>query len=85
MIRDHGKEIVVINVEAMPDPQEQFKRYEMACETVKKTYEAVVTTSMLGEERIFWVYRDVQFYTREGEEKVHMTGNRENIQEILNY
>lgn len=83
VIKNQGKEIIVFNVEAMPDPVEQFKRYELACETVKDKYEAVVTTSLPGEERIFWVYKDVQFYIREGEEKVHMTGNQENIQEIL--
>lgn len=85
VINKQRKEIVVFNVEAIPDPVEQFKRYEVVCETVKDKYEAVFTTSLPGEERIFWVYKDVQFYIREGEEKIHITGNQKNIQEILSY
>ena len=42
VIREHGKENVVFNVDAIPDPVEQFKKYELACETVKNIYEAVV-------------------------------------------
>lgn len=83
VIKKQGKEIVVFNVDAIPDPVEQFKKYELACETVKNIYEAVVTTILPGEERIFWPYKDVQFYIREREEKVHMTGNQENIKDIL--
>ncbi len=83
VIKKHGKEIVVFNVDAMPDPVEQFKRYEVACETVKNIYEAVVSTSLPSEERIFWPYKDVQFYIREGEDKIHITGNLEVFREIL--
>jgi len=85
VIRENGKEIVVFNVGAVPDLVEQFKKYEMACETVKNIYEAVVTTSLSGEESLFWPYNDVQFYIRESLDKVHVTVNQENIQEILNF
>jgi hypothetical protein len=83
VMREHGKEIVVVNVDAVPDPVEQFKRYEKACETVKNLYEAVVTTSLPGEERIFWVYKNVQFYILYREEKIHVTGNQEMFRKIL--
>ena len=83
VIREHGKENVVFNVDAIPDPVEQFKNYELACETVKNIYEAVVTTSLPSEERIFWPYNDVQFYIRGGEDKVHVTGNQEIFRKIL--
>ena len=83
VIRKHGKEIVVFNVEAIPDPVEQFKKYQVACETVQGVYEAVVTTSLPGEERIFWPSQDVQFYIREGEDKVHVTGDQEIYRKIL--
>lgn len=37
----------------MSDPQEQFKRYQLMCETVKNQFEVVVATSLPGEEWIF--------------------------------
>ena len=46
-------------------------------------FEAVVTTSLPGEERIFWVCKDAQFYIREGEEKVRSTGNFDIITQII--
>ena len=52
---------------------------------VKKKIEVVVTTSLPGEERIFWPFKDVQFYIRVGEEKVGTTGNPQALQEILNF
>jgi len=36
-----------------------------------------------GEERIFWPFKDAQFYIREGEEKVQSTGNFNNIKQII--
>ena len=78
-----GKKIVVVNVEAGPNPQENYERYMEACRVVKNVPEIVVTVSLPGEERIFWVNQDVQFYIRDGEEKIHVTGNLEVFQEIL--
>ena len=42
---------------------------------VKNLFEAVVTTSLPEEERIFWPYHDMQFYIEEGKENVQVTGN----------
>jgi len=83
LIRAEGKEIVVFNVEAERDPKSQFEKYQTTCETVKNIFEVVVTTSLPGEERIFWPFKDAQFYIREGEEKVQSTGNFNNIKQII--
>ena len=83
LISAEGKEIVVFNVEAERDPKSQFEKYQTTCETVKNIFEAVVTASLPGEERIFWPFKDAQFYIREGEEKVQSTGNFENIKQII--
>jgi len=82
LISAEGKEIVVFNVEAERDAKTQFEKYQETCDIMKDNFEAVVTTSLPGEERIFWPYKDVQFYIREGEEKVHSTGNFDNIKQI---
>lgn len=82
-ISAEGKEIVVFNVEAERNPEQQFKKYQATCEAVKNMFEAVVTASLPGEERIFWPYKDAQFYIREGKEKVETTGNFDNIKQIL--
>ena len=74
---------MVFNVEAERDPKTQFEKYQTTCETVKNIFEAIVTASLLGEERIVWSYKDAQFYIREGEEKVRTTGNFDNIKQIL--
>ena len=52
IISKKGKKKVFINVEADINPKRQFKKYQAACETVKHTYEAVVTTGLPGEERL---------------------------------
>lgn len=83
LISAEGRKIVVFNVEAELNPEQHFKRYQIACETVKNTFEAVVTTSLSGEERIFWPYKNAQFYIREGEDKVSTTGDYESIRQIL--
>ena len=49
---------------------------EETCEIVKGIFEAVVTASLPGEERIFWPYKDVQFYIIIGKQKIHSTSNR---------
>ena len=82
LVRAEGKEIVIFNVEAERDPKSQFEKYQATCETVKNIFEAV-SASFPGEERIFWPYKNAQFYVREGEEKVHVTGNFDNIKQIL--
>ena len=85
LISAEGKEIVVFNVEAERDAKSQFEKYQVTCETVKNIFEAVVTASLPGEERIFWVYKDVQFYIKEDEEKVQSTGNFDNIKQIIGW
>jgi len=50
---------------------------------VKDIFETVVTTSLPGEERIFWPCKDVQFYIIEGKQKVHSTGNFDIIKQIV--
>jgi len=84
LIEKDGKKMVILNVEAQIDSKRQFEQYQKTCESVKDRFEAVVTTSLPGEERIFWPYQDVQFYIKEGVEKIQSTGNFEIIQEILN-
>lgn len=83
LISAEGKEIVVFNVEAESDPERQFEKYKTTCETVKDIFEAVVTASLPGEERISWPYKDVQFCIREDKEKIQATGNFDNIKQIL--
>ena len=83
LISAEGKKIVVFNVKAERDAERQFEKYQNTCETVKDIFEAVVTASFPGEERIFWPFKDAQFYIREGEEKVQSTGNFENIKQII--
>jgi hypothetical protein len=83
MERTIGKKIVVVNVEAGPDPQENYDRYMEACRVVKDAPEIVVAVSLPGEVRIFWVNQDVQFYIHDGKEKVHVTGNLEVFQDFL--
>ena len=82
-ISAEGKEIVIFNVEAEREAKSPFEKYQVTCEIVKNVFEAVVTASLPGEERIFWPYKDAQFYIREGEEKVRTTGNFYNIKQIL--
>ena len=84
LIAKEGKQIIVYNVEAQPNPEKQYKQYMKMCEKVKHCVEAVVTTGLPGEERIFWPYRDVQFYIRDGYEKIQSTGNNEIIQQVFN-
>lgn len=78
-----GKKIVVVNVEAGPDPQENYERYMEACRVVENVPEIVVTASFPGEERIFWVNKDVQFYIRDDDPKIHVTGDPEVYQKLI--
>jgi hypothetical protein len=71
-----GMKMIVINIDARPDPREQYEMYMATVEQMKNRREVVVTTGLPGEERIFWGYEDVQFYMREGDPKVHFTGNQ---------
>ena len=85
IISRKGEKMVLINVEADIDPKRQFEKYQAACETVKHTYEAVVSTGLPGEERIFWPSQDVQFYIREGDDRIHSTGNAKVINQIMSF
>ncbi len=82
-IAREGQEIVVFNVDAMRDTEKQYSKYMKVVESMKNQFNAVVTTGLPGEERIFWPSQDVQFYIREGEEKIHCTGNSEIIKKII--
>ncbi len=84
LIEDKGKKIIVLNVKAQRDPNKQFKKYQEVCEISKDKFEVVVTTSLPGEERIFWPNQDVQFYIKEGSDKINSTGNYDVIQKIIN-
>lgn len=84
LIAKKGKKIVLINVEVMKNLKKQFEKYMKTCESVKNQFEVVVSTSLPGEERIFWPYQDVQFYIRDGDEKIHATGNSKVVQEVFN-
>ena len=67
--------MVLINIEARRDIKEQFEMYQKTCEMVKANFEMVVSTGLPGEERIFWPSQDIQFYIREGQERVSITGD----------
>lgn len=84
LIEEKGKKLIVLNVEAQIDPNKQYKKYQEVCEISKDKFEVVVTTSLPGEERIFWPNQDVQFYIREGSDKINSTGNYDIIQKIIN-
>jgi len=56
-----------------------------AVEIVNNMFEAVVTTSLPGENRIFWPYQDVQFYIKDDNGGIiHSTVNNEIIQQVIN-
>ncbi|TFG16887.1 MAG: hypothetical protein EU531_05065 [Promethearchaeota archaeon] len=84
LISNYGKQIVVMNVEANMDVNQQFETYMKSVERFKKNIETVITTSLPGEERIFWPFKDVQFYIREGHDAIQSTGNAEMIQRVFN-
>lgn len=84
IISKKGEQLVVINVPARMDSAEQFEEYQRTCEIMKGDYNKVVTTGFRGEERVFWVNQNIQFYIREGEQKIHATGNREMFKLIVN-
>ena len=65
LISQKGKKLALINVEAGGNPNKQFDKYMEAVELVRDKVECVVSTSLPGEERIFWPFYDVQFYIRE--------------------
>ncbi len=73
LIAREGQEIVVFNVDAIRDADKQYNKYMNVVESMKNQMNAVVTTGLPGEERIFWPYQDAQFYIREGEEKIYCT------------
>lgn len=83
MEKSLGKKISVMSIKSGPDPQENFERYMKTCQIVKNRPEIVVMVSFPGEERIFWVNQDVQFYIRQDDPKVHTTGNQEVIEKLL--
>ena len=66
LISQEGKKLVLINVEADRSPKKQFDEYLQAVELVREKVECVVSTSLPGEERIFWPFYDVQFCFRDG-------------------
>jgi hypothetical protein len=85
MEKSMGKKISVMNIKSGLNPQENYKRFIETCQVVKNCPEIVVTVSLPGEEHIFWVYQDVQFHIREGDPKLHATGNQEAVNNILNF
>ncbi|MFX1364652.1 MAG: hypothetical protein ACFFCE_12760 [Promethearchaeota archaeon] len=84
LIAQEGQEILVLNVEVMKDTETQYKKYMNVVESMKNQLNIVVTRGLVGKQRIFWPYYDVQFYIKEGEEKIQCTGNYEMIQKIIN-
>lgn len=82
---EEGKKMVLINVEAHRNPKKQFDKYMKAVESVRNKIECIVSTSLPGEERIFWPYYDAQFYIRDDKEAISSTGNQKIIQRVFNY
>lgn len=85
LISQEGKKMALINIQAEMDPKKQFDKYMQAVELVRDKVECVVSTSLPGEERIFWPYYDVQFYIRDDKEAISSTGNPEIIQRVFSY
>ena len=85
LIAQEGQKIVVLNVNIMQDAEKQYNKYMKVVESMKNQLNVMVTTSLYSEERFFWPYKNVQFYLREGKEKIQCTGNYEMIQKITNY
>ncbi|MHA1748968.1 MAG: hypothetical protein ACTSYF_10065, partial [Promethearchaeota archaeon] len=83
LISQEGKKMVLINIEAERDPNIQFEKYKDAVELVRNQMECVVSTSLPGEERIFWSYHDVQFYIRDDKDAISSTGNSNMIQKVF--
>ena len=83
LVSQEGKELVFINVEAERNPKEQFEKYMQAVELVRSRVECVVSTSLPGEERVFWPFYDIQFYIREDKEAISLTGSPEIIQRFF--
>ena len=83
LISQEGKKMVLINMEAGGDPKIQFEKYKGTVELVRNQIECVVSTSLPGEERIFWPYHDVQFCIRDNKEAISSTGNSKIIQKVF--
>ncbi len=84
LIAQEGKKMILLNVEAVKNRKKQFKKYMETVDKVKGRVECVVSTSLPGEERIFWPFYDVQFYIRDGKDAISTTGNPVQIQRVLN-
>lgn len=65
LISQEDKELVLINIKTDRSPEEQFDKYMRAVGLVREKVECVVSTSLPGEERLFWPFYDVQFNFRE--------------------
>ena len=83
LISEEGKKLVLINVEAGRNAKKQYDKYMQAVKLSRNKVECVVSTSLPGEERIFWPYYDVQFYIRDDKEAISSTGNQETIQRVF--
>jgi len=83
LVFQEGKELVLINVEVERNPKKQFDKYMQTVELVRNKVECVVSTSLPGEERIFWPFYDVQFYIRDDKEAISFTGNPEIINKVF--
>ena len=85
LIYQEGKEMIFLNVEAENTPKEQFTKYMQTVEFARDKVEYVVSTSLPGEERMYWPFYEVQFYIRDDNEKIIITGNPEIIQRISSF
>ncbi|MGB5910016.1 MAG: hypothetical protein WBH31_02365, partial [Promethearchaeia archaeon] len=85
LISQEGKKMALINIEVEMDTKKQFDKYMQAVELVRDKVECIVSTSLPGEERIFWPYHDVQFYIRDDKEAISSTGNPGIIQRVFSY
>jgi hypothetical protein len=79
-----GGKAVVINIDIHLDTQKQYEIYMRTIDEMKERVEVIITTGLPDEERIFWPYGGIQFYIREEDEKVHITGNSDIVKRILN-
>jgi len=89
MLQTYNTKLVVINIDADPDPQRQHARYKETIESVMRSPMAkvVVVTSSLPaqgqiQEFIRYPFLDVEFRIEENG-RAHTTGNPVNIQTLL--
>lgn len=83
LIAREGKKISLIVIKPDVNKVKQMRRFLKACESKSAKVEAVVTTSLPGEEQVVWPFHNIQFYIREGIEEIDCTGNPDAVRLVF--